>query len=342
MWYMKILYANLVPDFLLRRVIGMFIRRNVRNLEAVEFTQQEDQRRALLEKLDRGPIAIHTHLPNVQHYEVPPAFFKLVLGKRMKYSCGYWQEANCTLDESEERMLDLTCQRAQLEDGMRVLDLGCGWGSLTFWIAEHFPRCQILAVSKSRDQVQFIKTEARKRGFHSIDARQVDVNDLQLDQSFDRIISIEMFEHMKNYRLLLEKISRILRPGGKLFVHIFSHRQFAYEFDAADTRNWMAQTFFTGGTMPSDGLLPHFQGHLRLADHWRFSGMHYARTLRAWLAKMDAQRKSVQGVLAEAYGADQMKAWWVNWRLFFLVCQATWAYRGGREYLVSHYLFELR
>jgi cyclopropane-fatty-acyl-phospholipid synthase len=236
----------------------------------------------------------------------------------------------------------MCCKRAQLEDGMAVLDLGCGWGSLTLWIAEYYPNCNILAVSKSRDQIEYIKKTASEKGYRNVDAMVQDVNSMDLECRFDRVFSIEMFEHMKNYRRLMGKISKTLNPGGMLFVHIFSHRLFAYEFEADDTNNWMAQTFFTGGTMPSDDLLLHYQEDFLLADHWRISGKHYAKTLRAWLEKMDRQISRIQEVLAETYGQDQMKRWWVNWRLFFLACEATWAYRGGREYIVSHYLFEKR
>jgi len=225
---------------------------------------------------------------------------------------------------------------------MSVLDLGCGWGSLTLWIAEHYPTCQILAVSKSQDQIEHIETSARDKGYQNVELLVKDVNNLDLERRFDRVLSIEMFEHMKNYRRLLANISQVLNPSGKLFVHIFSHRLFAYEFEADDTTNWMAQTFFTGGTMPSDDLLLHYQDDLYLLDHWRISGLHYVKTLRAWLEKMDRQKSHVQSLLAQIYGPDQVTRWWVNWRLFFLACEATWAYRGGREYIVSHYLFEKR
>jgi cyclopropane-fatty-acyl-phospholipid synthase len=339
---MKLLYTNLIPDFLLRPVLRQLIHRNITRLEALEFPTLERLRRRLLRKLERSPIAIQTDLPNVQHYEVPPGFFELVLGRRMKYSCCYWARGITTLDEAEERMLELTCQRAGLEDGMRVLDLGCGWGSLTLWIAEHYPNCLVRAVSKSQDQVDIITSRARDQGLQNLNAHVVDANELDLEGGFDRVFSIEMFEHMKNYRRLMTTISRMLEPRGRLFVHIFSHRQFAYEFQAEDESNWMAQTFFTGGTMPSDDLLLHYQDDLRLIDHWRISGQHYAQTLRAWLENMDRQKSGVQAVLADAYGPNQVKRWWVNWHLFFLACEATWGYRRGREYIVSHYLFEKR
>ncbi len=342
MWYLKLLYANLIPDPVLRRVLTWTTRHKIRQLERQPQEIQEKTRRDLLDKFDQSPIAIVPRLPNVQHYEVPPGFFELVLGKRLKYSCCLWPDPDTTLDQAEEHMLDLVCRRAGLEDGMRVLDLGCGWGSLSLWVAEKYPRCQISALSNSRDQIEFITSQAQQRGFQNLTARVVDVNHLEenVGEKFDRVFSIEMFEHMKNYRRLMKVISGLLEPGGRLFVHYFSHRQFAYEFEQEDRGSWMAQTFFTGGTMPSDDLLLHYQQDLKLLDHWRISGEQYQKTLRAWLKKMDRQEAEVKKVLADTYGPENVRQWWVNWRLFFLACEMTWALRGGREYLVSHYLFE--
>lgn len=342
MWYMKILHTNLMPDFLLRPILRWVSQRRIKSLDRLPFSELEQRRRDLMLKLDRSPIAIHTDLPNVQHYEVPPEFFQTVLGKRLKYSCCFWPEGVMSLDEAEEAMLDLTCRRAGLENGMSVLDLGCGWGSLTLWIAEHYPDCKVTAVSNSRDQIGFIRDRAGKKGFDNVKGIVADVNQLELDHPFDRVFSIEMFEHMKNYRHLMGEISRILKPGGRLFVHIFSHRLFAYEYELGDDSNWMAQTFFTGGTMPSDALLLHYQEDLCLVDHWRLSGLHYQKTLRSWLENMDRRKARVQEILAGAYGPDQVRRWWVNWRLFFMACEETWASRGGREYIVSHYLFQKR
>jgi len=337
-----LLYRYPVPDWIVRRAIRYILRRSTRQRYRLTLAEQEERRRALIEKLRKSPIAVRTEDANRQHYEVPPAFFELVLGPWLKYSCCYWPEGVQTLKQAEEAMLRLTCRRARLEDGMRVLDLGCGWGSLSLWIAEHYPHCRVTAVSNSKAQIDHVARRCATRGLNNVKALFGDVNELSLDQTFDLVISIEMFEHVKNYERLMAKVASLLEADGQLFVHIFSHRQFAFEFEADDPDDWMAQTFFSGGTMPSDDLLLHFQRDLRIVDHWRIGGLHYARTLRAWLEKLDGHLPEAREVLEAAYGAEGAPRRLVDWRLFFMACEETWALRRGREYLVSHYLFDRR
>jgi len=340
MWYIRLMEMGLLPDGLLRLAIRAGLAWGRWQHSRLSAEERHAQKRSLLHKFDASPVAIHTDDANVQHYELPSAFFEWVLGPWLKYSCCYWPAGVETLEQAEEAMLALTCQRAQIEDGMEVLELGCGWGSLCLWMGQHYPGCRIMAVSNSRTQKQYIDEQCRQRGLGNVQVITANVAEWLPEGQFDRVVSVEMFEHMKNYRLLMARIAQRLRPGGRLFVHIFSHRERAYEFDASDSNNWMARTFFAGGTMPSDDLLLHYQQHLHLVDHWVLDGTHYARTLRAWLDKLDAQKPRVREIMAATYGADQATKWLNNWRLFFLANEMAWGSAGGREFLVSHYLFE--
>ncbi|MBN1137266.1 MAG: class I SAM-dependent methyltransferase [Anaerolineae bacterium] len=340
MWTMELAETNRVPDWLIRVALRVSLRNTLRRHYRLSLEERTGEKRALIQKLRHSPIAIHTADPNRQHYKVPTEFFRLVLGKRLKYSCCYWPEGVTTIDEAEEAMLRLTCKRARLEDGMDVLDLGCGWGSFCLWIAESYPHSHVVAVSNSHTQREYIEARCRERDLGNVKVITADMNAFQTERRFDRIVSIEMFEHMKNYELLLSQIASWLRPGGLLFVHIFSHREFAYEFDAGNPNDWMARHFFAGGMMPSDDLLFHFQRDLRLIDHWRLDGTHYARTLRAWLDRLDHYQTEVRLIMAQICGQEHEIRWLARWRLFFLICEEVWGLRRGQEYLVSHYLFD--
>ena len=346
---MRLLVDDRIPDWLIRRRIRALLAQRLREEDKGDPEVQQAHLMEMVRRLRESPIAIHTAEANQQHYEVPTAFYLQTLGKHLKYSSCYYDDFNieraaANLDAAEARMLALTCERARLRNGERILELGCGWGSLSLWMAEHYPESRVTGISNSRTQKLFIDARAKERGLKNLEIITCDVNQLHFGPEirFDRVVSVEMFEHMRNYESLLARIAGWMTPEATLFVHIFTHHRFAYTFEVRDDTDWMAKYFFTGGIMPSDDLLHYFQRHLRLADHWQVDGRHYQLTSEAWLQKMDARREELMPVLGHAYGDDQALKWWVYWRIFFMSCAELFGYRGGREWLVSHYLFERR
>ena len=339
---LSLLERGLLPDFLIRFGIRRLLRQRLREEQRGDPEKQQSHLMALVEQLRESPVAINTLEANQQHYEVPSGFFQRVLGPNLKYSCCYYQDAGTSLGEAEETMLRLTAQRARLGNGDRILELGCGWGSLSLWMARAFPKSRITAVSNSHSQKAFIDACARERGLANLEIITCDVNALAFAQGvqFDRVVSVEMFEHMRNYQTLLQRIAGWLAPTGTLFVHIFTHKDYAYPFEVRDESDWMARYFFTGGIMPSDDLLLYFQDHLRLREHWQVDGRHYSRTSEHWLENMDRHRAEIEPILASTYGQAAAGRWWNYWRVFFMACAELWGFDRGREWLVSHYLFE--
>lgn len=334
---------GLVPDVLTRLGIRRLCRQRLRDEYAHDLERADARFRTLLSELRGSPIAIEVAAANEQHYEVPTRFFELCLGRRLKYSACYYPEGNESLDEAEEKMLALYGERAELKDGQRILELGCGWGSLTLWMAERFPNARITGVSNSRTQREHILAQAAARGLANVEIITTDVNRLDLAaDTFDRCVSIEMFEHMRNYEVLLGNIARWLKPGGKLFVHIFCHRSLMYPFETEGEDNWMGRYFFTGGLMPSADTLLHFQNALRIEQRWLLSGVHYQKTADHWLANQDLHAEEVLRVLGEAYGAKDAARWAQRWRMFWMACAELFGYAGGSEWGVAHYRFVRR
>ena len=330
---------GLLPDRLLRLGIRRMCAQRLHEECAGGLDARAARFARRIEELRHGPVAIHTAEANAQHYELPPAFFRLCLGPRLKYSGCYYPRGDETLAEAEEAMLRLYGERAELANGQQILELGCGWGSLTLWMAEQYPDARITAVSNSHGQRRHIEAQCRKRALFNVRVITEDANALALEaKQFDRCVSVEMFEHMRNYQTLLGRIAQWLKPGGKLFVHIFAHKTLMYPFETVGEDNWMGRHFFTGGLMPAADTLLWFQRDLSIEQHWQIDGTHYQKSANHWLQRQDRHRDEVLTVLRHAYG-DAAPLWFQRWRMFWMSCAELFGYADGQEWLVAHYRF---
>lgn len=331
--------SGLVPDSVIRAGIRRLLENKRKEIRAGDVEHAAATTNDFVAMMDASPIALVPELANEQHYEVPAAFFTWVMGDHLKYSCGYWPETAASLSEAEAAALEVTCERAEIADGMQVLDLGCGWGSLSLWIAEHFPNSSVMSVSNSSSQREFILAQARERALSNINVIVCDMNDFATNERFDRVVSVEMFEHMRNHGELFRRINEWLLPDGRFFMHVFCHRTTPYEFIEKGAGDWMSRHFFTGGMMPSADLPLRFPKYLNVEKRWHWNGSHYERTCNAWLEQMDSNKKHIMPILREAYGTDNANLWWQRWRIFFMACAELFAFNAGTEWYVGHYLF---
>jgi len=332
--------SGLVPDSVIRGGIRRLLESKRKEIHSGDIEYAATTTNRFVAMMNESPIALVPDLANEQHYEVPAAFFSEVMGDHLKYSCCYWPANAGNLSEAETAALELTVARAGITDGMRVLDLGCGWGSLSLWVAEHFPSASVTSVSNSTSQREFILKLAGERSISNIEVIVCDMNDFATDKRFDRVVSIEMFEHMRNHGELFRRIDEWLLPDGRFFMHIFCHRTTPYEYIDKGPADWMSRYFFSGGIMPSADLPLRFAEHLSIVDRWHWNGQHYAKTCNAWLDNMDRNERTIRRVLADCYGEENASLWWQRWRIFFMACAELFDYDEGREWFVGHYLFK--
>ena len=348
----KLLAGGKVPDFLLRKGIRRLIKKRIKKQNKLSVEERFEYLNHFIKELKKQPIAVETKAANEQHYELPPQFFEKILGRNLKYSCCLWpdnlnykklkkqDDLQQRLDQAEDEMLKLTAERAEIENGQNVLELGCGWGSLSFYLAKKFPDSRIISVSNSRLQIDYINQLAAQNRIENLRAVKADINNFTTDARFDRIVSVEMFEHMRNYQKLMEKVSSFLNDDGKLFVHIFSHKFYPFSYQNSKNTDWMARYFFSGGTMPSQDLLHYFSADLSLEKQWAVSGSQYQKTLEAWLQIMDQKKESIYPILEDTYGSAEAEKWWNYWRLFFMSSAEFFGYNSGDDWYISHYLFQ--
>ena len=333
---------GLVPDRVVRLGIRRLLRERLAEMHSDDAELAEEAGQAFVDAMRSAPVALLPEKANEQHYEVPAHFFSRVLGPHRKYSCCWWGDGARTLDQAEAAALALTCERAGLRDGQDVLELGCGWGSLSLWMARRYPASRITAVSNSNSQRRLIEDEAQARGLSNLRVVTCDANQYDAGAGrHDRVVSVEMFEHLHNWAEMFARVARWLRPDGRFFMHVFVTRGAPYAFEERDASDWMSRHFFSGGMMPADDLAPRFQDDLRLARRWRWDGTHYQRTAEAWLGRMDEARDELMPLMAATYGVAA-ETWWQRWRLFFMSVAELFGHESGQQWWVSHYLFEKR
>ena len=336
----KLAEKKLIPDFIIRQGIRNLLKKRIQSLVSNNSEKNIQNKIQFIEEMNSSSIAVLPELANEQHYEIPEEFYKYSLGKHKKYSSCYWNEKTKNLDEAELLSLKLTSQHAQLINGLNILELGCGWGSLTLWMAKQYPKSKITAVSNSSSQRLHILEQAKKRKLKNISVITEDMNTFNPKVKYDRVVSVEMIEHMRNHKKLFQKIASWLKPEGLFFMHIFVHKTQPYLFEVQESDDWMSQYFFSGGMMPSEDLPLFFQNDLKIIDQWSWSGVHYEKTANAWLKNIDLNKNKVMPVLEDIYGEKDSKKWFQRWRIFFMSCAELWGYENGKEWKVVHYLFK--
>lgn len=331
----SLLAKDLLPEFVVRNGIRHLLKKRIQEIAPNDINPNPEEKH--IHTMDSSPVAVNTQDANDQHYEVPAEFYKFVLGKNLKYSCGHYDNAK-NLNEAELEMLQITCDRADLKNQQKILELGCGWGSLTLYMAEKYPDSKITAVSNSASQREHILDQAKQKGLTNIKVITCDMNDFNSSEKFDRCVSVEMFEHMRNYRKLMQKIANFLNDEGKLFIHIFVHKNTSYFFEAKDDTDWMSKYFFSGGMMPSERLLYRFQEDFQISKYWKVKGTHYGKTAEDWLKNLKSKKPQVLQLFKEHYPKGEELKWYSYWKIFFLSCAELWNYQDGEVWFVSHYL----
>lgn len=326
-----------LPDSILRLGIRRLLKKRLNTIDQTKASEGGDLIANFVKAMDASPVAALPEKANEQHYELPSEFFVNSLGSHLKYSCGYWPNESGSLDDSELEALKITVERAALEDGDEILELGCGWGSLSLFMAESFPKSEITSVSNSGSQAEFIRKQASKRGFSNLTVITCDMNDFEPEQNFDRVVSVEMFEHMRNWRELFKRVSAWMKDDATFFMHIFIHKDVPYFYEDESEDDWMTRYFFSGGIMPCKSLPSMFNDHLSVEQSWVWNGEHYEKTSNAWLARMDAQKQTLYPYFESCYGPSAANKWWVRWRLFYMACAELFGYHGGEEWMVGHY-----